>query len=180
MKYAQCSISGDHYSFDDHVSIKELSDGTYSFVVEHVVHHDAVTIHNPSVEKDGEITEASDNVIDAYDETVIDLVLHVPVTLKPITEDEFKALEKAHLDAAAALPNAYGFAVDIKSNLGGVVAVQSLYNSISLLIPSIQAMAWDEVEALLIDAKTKNIINATQYNAIKDASIKNNIPVKLD
>lgn len=76
-------------------------------------------------------------------------------------------------------PNVQGFQDAIKTASGGIVGANALATAYPLLAPAIQQQVWPDVQALILDAHTKGVINATQYAAIQSAATANYIPITL-
>ena len=79
---------------------------------------------------------------------------------------------------SAPLPNPLGFATTLKTNWG-IVECNNLAASYPLFFAAITDNDWPSVQALAIDAQSKNVLSTAQYAAIKDAALANNIPVTL-
>lgn len=83
------------------------------------------------------------------------------------------------MPAVPPAPNAQGFQDALKAAAGGIVAANALSTAYPLLVPAIQQQVWPDVQALILDAYAKGILNATQYAAFQAAATANNIPVAL-
>lgn len=79
----------------------------------------------------------------------------------------------------APVPNSTGFIQDIKNALGGIVAANAVAVTYPLFFTAVQEQHWLDVQVLLIDAKTKNMLTTQQYSDIKTAVLNNNIPLTL-
>jgi len=126
--------------------------------------------------------------LDSATQELDDGVIFDNTTLLPsgcilITDAEAKAIiaenEKAQAAIIAALPNSAGFAQAIKSDLGGILAVNAISAAYPLFFDAIATQQWSDVKALVLDAQSKNVINTTQYAAIKSAALSFNIPLEL-
>lgn len=82
-------------------------------------------------------------------------------------------------DAAPTVPDVDGFILAVKAGLGGIVAANALAAKYPLFTLSLRTSEWDDVQALVIDAKNTSAITLEQYNAIKAAAIVANIPITL-
>jgi hypothetical protein len=80
---------------------------------------------------------------------------------------------------AAAVPNGENFIQSVKTAVGGILAANALMTVYPAFFPAIQQQQWQDVQALIIDAHSKNVINDGQYAAIKAQAATNNIPVTL-
>lgn len=87
--------------------------------------------------------------------------------------------EAAKQAVLAAQPNAPAFEQAIKPALGGILAANALAVAYPLFFGALQNRAWEDVETMLVDAKSKSVIIAAQYNAIKNAATQFNIPLTL-
>lgn len=117
----------------------------------------------------------------------LDLVDHehaLPNGVTPITDEQAQAIRDTNAAAQAALnaslPNPTAFTQAIKECLGGIVATNALAVACPLLLPTITAGHWDDVQELIRDAQSKSILNTTQYAAIKAAATAFNIPINLE
>lgn len=79
----------------------------------------------------------------------------------------------------APAPDPNGFAQAVKTGLGCVVAANALAVAYPLFFAAVQDGMWADLQALVIDAKTKAVVTTAQYNAIKAATATFNIPVTL-
>lgn len=75
-------------------------------------------------------------------------------------------------------PNSAGFISALKT-LWGIVECNTLSTAYPLFFAAISDNDWPNLQILILDAQSKNIINSTQYAAIKSAALANNIPVTL-
>lgn len=82
-------------------------------------------------------------------------------------------------DFIAPHPDGLGFAQAIKAGLGGIVAANALAVAYPLFFTAVQIGNWPDVQALIIDAKTKSLLTTQQYSDIKTAATTFNIPVVL-
>ena len=85
----------------------------------------------------------------------------------------------AQQDARAARPNPAAFGQAIKAGLGGIQGANALSVAYPLFFGAIQSYAWDDVQAMLADAKAKAFITSAQYAEIKAAAAQCNIPIAL-
>jgi hypothetical protein len=76
-------------------------------------------------------------------------------------------------------PDILGFIAAVKSAVGGIIGANALMISYPAFFPAVQSVDWADVQALLIDAKTKAVITTAQYSAIKTAALACNIPITL-
>jgi len=117
------------------------------------------------------------------DGVIIDNTTILPSGCIEITDTEAQALitanEAAQIAALASLPNPVGFTQAIKSELGGIVAVNTLVVAYPLFFDAVATQQWADVKALIIDAKAKNVVSTIQYAAIKAAATAFNIPITL-
>lgn len=107
----------------------------------------------------------------------------LPNGVTPITDEQAQAIHDANAATQAAaialLPNPVGFTQAIKSGLGGIVSVNALAVAYPLFFEAIATQQWEDVHTLIQDAKTKLVISADQYAAIKVAATTFNIPITL-
>lgn len=104
----------------------------------------------------------------------------IPKDFILLTQDQANAIVQVSADALdALLPRIDGFIQSIKSGLGGIVAANSLAIRYPLFFAAVSSAQWPDVQALILDAQSKSVINPTQYAAIKSAAAANNIPVSL-
>ena len=76
--------------------------------------------------------------------------------------------------------NPIQFISDIKAAMGGALGSNTLTVLYPLLFTSIQTSDWVDVSVLILDAKSKEVINTIAYNLIKASAIANNIPITLN
>jgi len=107
----------------------------------------------------------------------------LPAGCVEITDAEAESIQAAQAAAQAAaqtaLPNPTGFAQAVKTGLGGIVAANSIAVAYPLFFAAISSGEWADVQALILDAQSKAVINSTQYANIKAAATANNIPITL-
>ena len=72
-----------------------------------------------------------------------------------------------------------GFAQAIKAGVGGIVAANALAIVYPLFFSAVELANWPDVQALILDAQTKSVLNQTQYAAFKTAAAAFNIPIEL-
>lgn len=106
-----------------------------------------------------------------------------PQGMTQISHSEADAITSAQAAAAQAaqakLPDPAGFEKAIKSAVGGILGANALAVAYPLFFVTAQNQAWEDVQAILVDAEAKGVISATQYEAIKAAAAQFNIPVTL-
>lgn len=76
-------------------------------------------------------------------------------------------------------PDVLGFVTACKVAVGGILGANALSAMYPMFLPAIQSAAWSDVQALILDAQAKGVINATQYAAFKAAATANYIPITL-
>jgi hypothetical protein len=108
---------------------------------------------------DGFVESDTANIGDEHDGTVFILPVIIP--------------------SISTLPDPSGFIQAIKNGLGGIVAANSVAVAYPLFFAAVQEQHWPDTQALLIDAKTKNLLTDQQYLDIKTAAATFNIPVTL-
>jgi hypothetical protein len=81
--------------------------------------------------------------------------------------------------APVATPNAVAFEQAVKVAVGGIIAANALMVAYPAFWPAVASSTWGDVQKLLKDALSKNIINQTQYNAIKADATTYHIPISL-
>ena len=97
-----------------------------------------------------------------------------------ITDKEAEnAISIKQEEMIASSVNPIQFISDIKAAIGGVLGSNTLAVLYPLLFPSIQTSDWVDVSVLILDAKSKEVINTIAYNLIKASAIANNIPITL-
>ena len=104
----------------------------------------------------------TNNQLHFLDSTEFEYLL--PIDCVVITDeeaDDIKQLELAKLSASTI--NTNQFLLDIKSVVGGIVAYNTLIASYPLLDQSIKGEEWLDVQYLLDDAKTKDIITPINF-----------------
>lgn len=106
-----------------------------------------------------------------------------PQGMTQLTQAEADAIISAQAAAAQAaqarLADPLGFEKAIKSAVGGILGANALAVAYPLFFAALQEQAWEDVQAMLVDAKSKGVIAAPQYDAIKAAAAQFNIPVTL-
>jgi hypothetical protein len=80
---------------------------------------------------------------------------------------------------APAVPNVTGFLADLKTASGGIVGSNKLARAYPLFYTALQNGVFEDVQALLIDARSSAVITEAQYQGFKSAAAANNIPVVL-
>ena len=103
----------------------------------------------------------------------------LPAGCTQLTLEEAEAIQAAAIAALPPVANVGQFVADIKTALNGIVGANALASRYPLFYPAIQGSDWADVQALLVDALTNNVLNATEYAAIKASAVANNIPVTL-
>jgi len=63
--------------------------------------------------------------------------------------------------------------------LGGIFVLNNLLKHYPAFTDSFNMQIWIDVDALVVDAMTTNVITLTQYNAFQTAFDSNGIPVTL-
>jgi hypothetical protein len=95
----------------------------------------------------------------------------------PMTDEDQAQQE---IDAAIPpSPDAEGFAQAVKAGVGGIVAANALATSYPLFFAAVQAQQWADVQALILDAQAKGVLNSGQYAAFKAAAEQFHVPVTL-
>lgn len=102
-----------------------------------------------------------------------------PAGLIQVTPAEADTIRAAAIAAMPPIPDPAAFEQSLKSAIGGILAANTLAVAYPLFFGSIQSQAWDDVQAMLVDAKAKSAITAAQYKAIKAAATQCNIPITL-
>lgn len=85
----------------------------------------------------------------------------------------------AAADPVVQQPNIAGFIANIKTALGGIVAVNALMKAYPAFSDALNMQEWQDVSALLVDAKTTGAITVAQYAQFQTALTANHIPVTL-
>ena len=119
-----------------------------------------------------------------FQSIIKDGVLHIPIDSNNTDYAEYIAwLSAGNIPDPAPvtliLPDITGFIQAIKTALGGIVGANALAVPYPLFFAAVTAGDWPDVQALVIDAQTKSVINYTQYAAIKAAASNFNIPINL-
>jgi hypothetical protein len=102
------------------------------------------------------------------------------------TDDQKKAAQQIMdrelptLNPKSAPPlDAFGFAQACKAAAGGIVQANALAVAYPLFFDAVAQQQWSDVQALILDAQAKSVINAQQYAAFKAAAAAHNIPINL-
>ena len=107
-----------------------------------------------------------------------------PSGMIALSESEVATILQTQTTAMEAIilsqPNPSGFISGIKSAVGGIIAANTIAQAYPLLFGSIQVSDWTDVTLMIEDALKRNIITATQYDAIKQTALTNNISVVLN
>jgi hypothetical protein len=125
----------------------------------HIENGIVINVIVSDVALDGFIESDTANIGDAHNGTAF-----VPPAIIPVV---------------STTPNPSGFIQAIKNGLGGIVAANSVAVAYPLFFAAVQEQHWPDVQALLVDAKTKNLLTTQQYADIKTAAATFNIPVTL-
>lgn len=107
----------------------------------------------------------------------------LPVDAIAITYDEAASIQAAYAAAseaaAALLPNPQAFQDSVKATFGGIVAAAALGTLPLYFFAAVSSGQWTDVQELIINAQTTNLITADQYAAIKVAATQYNIAITL-
>jgi hypothetical protein len=97
--------------------------------------------------------------------------------LTPMTDIDIAAYNESQ--ASILIPNVAQFTQDVKTAMGGILALNALMVAYPSFFPSVSAYEWSDLQALVLDAHAKSFINDLQYSGIKAAAIINNISISL-
>lgn len=94
-------------------------------------------------------------------------------------EEEVAILAEWTANHPDKLTNIPGFIAGLKVAVGGPIQANLLMRSYPMFYDAVAARAWDDAQALIIDAHTTGILNDVQYSAFKVLVTKFNIPLVL-
>jgi hypothetical protein len=119
----------------------------------------------------------TDNKLHFLDSAEFEYLLPLDSIL--ITNEEAATIQAEYLASLPGIPDVQGFTQALKTALGGIIGANAIAVAYPLFFTALQTSEWDDVQALLIDAKTKTLLTTDQYAEIKTLAETYNIPINL-